>query len=167
MSNVESIVSQLAMLSKDDLKKVKSMSDFLLGGDEAGTPSNPEDPFEEVLFQSINAEMQNLGFRPVSYSAFKEMNAYKAWKRDWPSAKEFLQTSFGKEGEKKSVQIAICRIIIKESVTWMRKVGIPVTTANACKAVGKFPQLFDRAFPGYLASGIAYLVPAALLKAKA
>lgn len=168
MSDVDNVIAKLATMEKADLIKVRAMADFLLDNEPSpeGPSATPADPFEQLLYESLSAEMANFGFKAVPYSQFKTGGAYKEWKENWPMAKEFITESFGPKADQKRVQIALCRVAFKQSIMWIRERGVPVSTRTASRAVNKFPQLFDLAFPGYVANGLGYLIPEALLKSK-
>jgi len=170
MSNIDSIASQLPAMSAADLLKVRQLTDMLLGqGQVTGTPAatKPDDRFEATMFEALKSELASVGINSnISYRAFSESKYFKSWKRGVDVVQKFVNDAFKGYLKTEAQRVGICRILVQTMIREFKDRGIPVSVGSVANNIHRIPQTFDRAFPGYLESGLAYLIPAALLRNK-
>lgn len=161
-ASVDGIVAQLPNMTPSDLLKVRQLTDMLLG---KGNETKPANPFEQILFDAVRTELANVGIRQaIGYGSFTETKHYKSWRKNLGTVSEFIEEAFKGYTNTEVQRIAICRILIKTMIRDFKMNGIPVSLGSIANNIHRIPQTFDRAFPGYLSSGLAYLVPRAMLK---
>lgn len=159
---IETIISKLPQMSISELNQVRQMTDILLGTSKEQKIEN-EDEYE--LFEAAKAGLAASGIRyQISYQSFSETKYYKAWKKGFNTVVEFVNTSFRGFIKKKAQKVGLYRILIKSLIIELSSRGIPVSLNTIAMNLHRIPQVFDRAFPDYLKSGIAFLVPQAMLK---
>lgn len=160
---IDTIASQLPAMSEADLLKVRKLTDMLLQGQPKEIES--EDPTERLLFEAVRVELAAVGIRSaMTYAQFSESRFYKSWKRGVEVVRAFIETSFKGYIKNETHHLAVCRVLVQTMVKEFRAREIPLSIGSIANNIHRVPQTFDRAFPRYLESGLAYLVPRALLR---
>lgn len=162
---VDGIASQLPTMNATELLKLRQLTDMLLGGDLPGTQAQIVDPNERILFEAVCQELAAAGIRGnIAYSAFVETKYIKSWKRGVKVVSEFIEKSFGKYANTEAQRLGLCRVLVQTLIKEFKRNGIPVSIGTLANNIHRIPQTFDRAFPRYLESGLAYLIPKALIR---
>lgn len=155
---VQEIIAVLPTMPKKDLVKIQDMIKLLVGNEE-GDATNEEN----VVFQAMVEELRSVGVRQATtYESFRQTAAFKPWKKGIKEVDLFLNTKFGKYSFKKTDKHALCRLLFRTMLEEMRERGIPISLGSVAANVIRIPEMFERAFPGYLESGLAHLIPLAM-----
>lgn len=163
-SHVETIASQLPNMDANDLSKIRQLTDVLLGKQDEGQAQASDDD-ERIIFEAVKAELQLAGIRTVlSYGRFSQTRHFKAWKKSIPVVVSFLEDSFKGHAETETERLALCRVFIKAIIRDFKRRNIPVSIGTIATNLHRVQQSFDNAFPNYLQSGLAHLIPKALLR---
>lgn len=164
-SYVETIVSQLPTMSAGDLTKIRQLTEMLLGSQVEVQASDDD---ERIIFEAVKAELQATGIRTIlSYGRFSQTRHFKSWKRGIPVVVGFLEDSFKGHANTEIERLALCRVFIQAMIRDFKRRGIPVSIGTIATNLHRVQQSFDNAFPSYLESGLAHLIPKALHRTKA
>lgn len=155
------IISALPSLDKEDLEKIRLVVDDLLSRRGGGTATE----HEQFLFDAMGIILRDEGIREnIHYDLFKKTAAYKTWKANVDDVTAWLRRHFPKQQTKVEMTSLARLLFSKVLVPWMRENGIPVTQGTLANNVGRLPECFDIAFPGYAGSGLAPMIFTALTK---
>jgi hypothetical protein len=58
--------------------------------------------------------------------------------------------------------MGLCRLLVSALMDELRSRGIGVAFGTVATNIGRLPEIFDSAFPGYLESGLGFVVPLAM-----
>lgn len=164
---MEMIASQLSGLNATDLAKVKQLTDMLLGGQVRDCQPSITDPTERILFEAVKSELKAAGVNgAIGFDGFTESKFYPSWKRGVAVVAEFIDTNFKDYVKTEPQRIGICRILVQTMINDFRRNNIPVSVGTIARNIHRVPQTFERQFPGYIHSGLAYLIPASMLRKK-
>lgn len=165
-THIDTIASQLPQMSAEELSKIRQLTDMLLGGNKP-TDAKPDDPTERIMYQALRSELSSLGLNSnISFSTFTESNYYKNWRRGLKVVDEFITKSFRGYVKTETQRLGLCRVLIQALIKDFKRNEIPVSVGTIARNIHRIPQAFDNAFPGYIESGMAYLVPQAMLRGK-
>ena len=145
---VAQVVSALPSFGLKDLKTIKSVLDSLVVGE-------PEDP-QDYIINALRVELGNVGV--AGWSASDHV------KRMWAKAHIVIETFLNKNfvGVSQSKRYALCRMLFATLIINLRDMNVPVTFNTVVQQSHRLPEMFENAFPGYLASGLSYMVIAAI-----
>ncbi len=164
-TSIDNIASQITTLKEADLIKLKQLTEMLLGGTEQATAIQYSSDDERILFQAIQSELEAAGFRSrVQYSGITSGKYSKCWKKSVNTVTEFLDDAFSDYSKSEAQRLGLCRIFVQALIKEFKQRGIPVSAGTIVSNLHRVQQVFDRAFPSYLESGLAYLIPQAMLR---
>jgi hypothetical protein len=144
MKNTD-ILKILPSLKEADLKAIKAITERLL------QQWATEDEAAAGLLQIIN---ETLGTR-VPYKAVKA-----PWVVNAGNVAHFIDTAFGKLSKVK--RYAMFKMCVGLVVDHLRSRNVPVTFGTVWVDLVRVPELFDRQFPDYRASGLCALIVKAM-----
>ena len=120
---------------------------------------------ENFLFEAMGIVLRDEGIRErIHFELFKKTAAYKTWKANIDDVALWLKKHFPEQQTRIDMLVVARLLFSKVLVPWMRNNGIPVTQGTLANNVGRLPECFDIAFPGYAASGLAPMIFTALEK---
>lgn len=139
---LNSILALLPKLNPKELDVVQAMVAKLGRKDEEVPP----------LYTAL---VMNLGSK-IPYSKFQQTNAYQVWKQNHPLVMTFVDQTWPdlQDVEK----LGLLRYLLGLLVDDLRRRGIPVTPGSITSNLNGTQDAFDRAFPGYRDSGLAFTV---------
>lgn len=159
----DSIASQLATMDYTELLKLRTLTDFWLQ-DKPTVQFSSET--EQILFEAIKAELSTAGVNnAIMFSTISTGKYLKAWKQSAASVNSFLDNSFS-QAKSRSQRLGLCRIFIQALIGELKYKKIPVSAGTIVRNLHHVHQVFDRAFPSYLESGLAYLVVKSMIRSK-
>lgn len=162
---IDTIASQLPLMNAEELSKIRQLTDMLLGGEKQEV--RVENPTERIMFQALRAELSSIGLNSnISFTSFAEGNYYKSWKKGVTAVETFCNTAFRGYVKTETQRLGLCRVLLQALIKDFKRNNIPVSVGTIARNVHRIPQAFDNAFPGYIESGMAYLVPQAMLRGK-
>lgn len=161
------IMAELPKLNPNDLTKLRQLTELLLGSQTQQTETQATDDNERILFEAVRFELQAVGMRSaISYSSLQQSRNYKTWKRSVSVVTHFLDSAFKGHANTEVERLALCRIFVQAMIKDFKRAEIPVSLGTLCNNLHRVQQAFDRAFPNYLESGLAHLIPKALTRSR-
>lgn len=158
----DTIVSILPTLSENDLAKIRQATDVLIGKQSIDEPT---DKNEQLIFHSVKQELASIGIRHnIPYSQFSESRAYKAWRKGVVIFNNFLEDSFERYLKNEAHRMAMTQILVQTIIADLKKRDIAVSISTIAYNLQRVQQAFDNSFPGYLNSGLEYLIPMSMVK---
>lgn len=152
MPMLESIILTLSHLSKAERAKLRAALDAL--------EVKPADsPIDDSTLWLYDAASNLLGIS-LPFTAFLKTQFGPSWKTKSVMALNFLETTFPKAS--KTERLALARMLLHSLVANLRKRGLTPSIGLIATNIDSFPELFETAFPGYKANGIAHLVLSAM-----
>lgn len=165
-THVDVIASQLPTMAAEDIAKIRQLTDVLLGKGKTEVV-NFDDPTERIMFQALRAELDSLGINSnISHTSFAESRYYKNWKRGVKQVGEFCDKAFRGYVKSETQRLGLYRIFLQTLIKDFKRKDIPVSVGTIANNVHRVPQAFNNAFPGYVESGMAYLIPQAMLRGR-
>lgn len=146
------VLAALPKLTKADLATVRAAVDHLLGPQQGATLTAPP------LFNALAGLIGNR----VTYQAFTTMGAYKHWAKNVTTVDEFITEHF--PDTSKVLSAALLRFLMELIVDDLKGRKVPATLGSITVNLGRLPEIFESAFPGYLESGAAHLIVKAMVK---
>lgn len=160
---VDAIASHLTTLKQSELQKIRQLTDLLMGGGVSTT--QPDDPFERIILEAIKSELSREGVRSaISYSSIMESKYAKAWRKGVGVTSEFVEKTFKDHIKTDNHRLGLCRVLARITIDELKKREIPISIGTIASNLQRVPQSFDNAFPGYIKSGLAYLVAESMLR---
>lgn len=153
----DSILAVLPSLSPQELTELQSVIGQLLNN----APQAVADAFVcRPLFDALTSA---LGVR-IALSQFVQGNMYRHWQKHAPVAMTLISEQWPGP-HTRLIEGALYRLIIDLVVTDLQKrLGHQPSIGMVITNLGRVPQLYDNAYPGYRESGISRLVLEALIK---
>jgi hypothetical protein len=142
------ILSVLPKLPASDLAVIKAAIEHLLA---KSVPAAPQSP----LFDALAAL---LGGKNLSYATFVKSGAYTYWEKNAPIAEAFISQHFPEAAGSKVLALAITCHLLNLLLDDLRSRKIPVSFGTASTHLGRMPEIFEVAYPGYVKSGLTYLI---------
>lgn len=144
------IIKQLPGLEQQDLKALKATIEELLHKRD----NEAEPPLYDVLRRVIGTV--------APYSVFQATGAYKQWRKHADYAAAFIAKNF--PDASKVQRQALMTFVVKALVMDLRGRNVPITVGSMVKNLGRFAQVWETEFPGYLESGMGAMILKAMEK---
>jgi hypothetical protein len=161
--SADAVVSTLPLLDKASLRNVQQALSMLLGEQHTVERFVHPEGFEAILFDAVVAEFRARGLKQtMPFDAFRKTSRYKSWKRNLDAVASFINTQFKNHTNDDRAKLGLCRLLVSALITELRERGIGLSFGAIAANIGRLPEVFDNAFPGYLESGLAYIVPLAM-----
>lgn len=144
------IIAELPTLSGADLQKVRASVGFLSSDDRA-----PPNAFANTLFEAMRSELH---YAP-HFSQFSRTKRYGTWAAHLPGLLAFVEKQFKFHEMTANAQRALLRLLVHLLMDDLRGLGAPIGMGIVAANIGRLDVVFDRAFPGYMDAGLAYLIP--------
>lgn len=141
----DQIIGALAALSQRDLLAIKTVASSLLLQGVPEAQNNPENA-QGWLFAAL-AGVMNTGPRLPASVKFFSKNA--------PVFLGFVSTHFEWAMHKKVDALAVMTGLLQLLVSDLKARGVPVTYTTVSVHLPRVAEVFENAFPGYIASGLA------------
>lgn len=160
-----SIISSLPKMSRSELVQVQQLTAILLSGSE---PTNMlADAEEFLLFEALKSEFIAQGFNGrIPYDTLRSSKYYKTWQQGSKTIDDFIDKYFKKHIKTDIERSALLRTLIQCLMADLKRMKVPVSLGTIARNLHRTPQAFENSFPGYLRSGLAYLIVRALIKTK-
>lgn len=143
------VLKLLPKLSQQELLLLKAAIEELV--------SQPDDAPEHPLWGVVTKAVG----MAAPWAVFKTSRGnYRLWNKYAPAIDAFLDTQF--PAATKLQRHALLTFIISSLIADLKGRGVPITIGIVIKNLGRFIQVFDDQFPGYLESGLAHLILRAL-----
>lgn len=156
------VVSQLPTIDHKGLLTIQRALAMLLTTEEQNSGGHP-DGFEAVMYEALIAEFEERGLRrAISWDQFRKMNQYRNWRRNLPAVEDFMNTHFKEHMKDRRVRSGICRLLIGSLMNELKRRELSISYGIICSNIGRLSEVFDNAFPGYLQSGMAGIIPMVL-----
>jgi hypothetical protein len=137
---MKNILSQLPKLSQQELATIRAACDHLLD-------KKQETP---VLYTSM---LDILGQKGPSYSSFQRTASWKQWQKNLHEVESFYEKLF--PNMTKVQEAAVNSLLLQLLVDDLKYLKVAITIGIVSSNLGRVPEVFDRAFPGYRQSGMA------------
>jgi len=147
---MKNILVRLPKLTQQELATVRAACDHLL------------DRKQEVPAPALYLAMLDvLGQKVPSYSNFCRTASFRLWKKNLPDVERFISGLWPSmtKVEEASISCFLLQLLVDDLKELKVGIGIGTVSSN----LGRVPELFDRSFPDYRASGMAGKVLAAMV----
>jgi hypothetical protein len=158
----DAMMSQLSTFGKTDLLQIRQLTDVLLGGNtSAETPVIDDN--ESLLFEAVKAELSSNGLNGnIPFATLKDSRYYSSWCKGLVVVNQFIDQQFKGYITGRAVRIGATRILVQILLADLKRLGVPPSLGTIARNLHRVPQAFDNQFPGYINSGLAYLVVKAI-----
>ena len=144
----DQIIGVLPTLTKDDLFAIKAVADSLLGGEKVKTKS--DDPAGWLH----DAMLRALGIT----KSFHNEKISKLFDKNSVVFLEFVNKHFEGSLKKQASGVAVMQALVKLIISDLKLRGVLVTYGSLATNLQRINDIFDAAFPGYLAAGLAGMI---------
>lgn len=148
MTKVTDVLVLLPKLTQGELGTVRAAVEHLLTG---GIVDSDDDT--KPLYDMASAAV---GRGYLSFYQFQKMAPYRVWKRDAKAVVQFIEKTFPES--QKVTKMAITSFLVAALVDDMREIGIPITLGTITNHISRLPEMLEKCFPGYVASGLTHLI---------
>ena len=151
---LDTILSTLPSMRKEDIAQVQAMAATLLGN--TNNIDKNKDYAEEQLYDSIQKALKRKHIPTHPYVAFKKTTYIGKYRKGVKQVDEFITSNWPElhRSERKKVYPLLIRLIIDD----ISKYDIPCTVGSVSRHLERAPALFNTAFPNYIESGLQYWV---------
>jgi hypothetical protein len=151
MPDITQLIQALPNLTQAELKTVKAAIDHLLKPDTSSS--------QELFDVTINV----LGIKTIGYRQFAKTKAHQSWVNNLPILDDLVKQIVGTTVPDTQM-IHLKRFLISLLIADLKAKQLEVTMPKIAWHLGNIQEVFENAFPSYLASGIANLVLKGLTK---
>ncbi len=145
----DAILMALPNLNKKQLTALRATIDHLLHNE-----VDHNDPTIE-LFTALTIV---LGIQRMSYEAFSKTAMFKTWRKNSPGCLEFINETWPEAAKSKILGQALMVFLLNIQKDSIKRWGVPVTLNSMINALVSLKANFDFAFPGYIESGMSFLI---------
>ena len=152
--NIDEIINILPMLSQEELKKVDDTVKFFLKS------VKKEDVSEEILlYDSINIKVKEITENNLFFNVFKKSKiGYKQLGECLKTLDNFIKILQKNINITRFTRKQIYNLYVEIIAEYLIKYRIPISINSILNCHEKFLPLLDKKYPGYLESGLLYLV---------
>jgi len=153
--NFDQVIESIPSFTSKELEQLQSTASYLLSNN-GYTPNLSKNESEVINALSKRLEAEGIHFG-VNYKMLKKIGG---WKSGINEVTKFI-TFFESTSQIKLKQIerqVLLRLLFKLLIEDMKRIGIAITPKTTINNMSRIPAIFDRSFPGYLSSGLAYFV---------
>ncbi|MDD5478016.1 MAG: hypothetical protein PHG87_07480 [Candidatus Omnitrophica bacterium] len=129
-------------MSEDELRVLKARVDNLLGNNNKSS--------RDIVFMRYILELAS---EPPSSVAAPSLCS--CFDKGYPHLMEFIESIGPLDNRQKLIAMKMCANLI---VGQLREMDIPVSVKTICNCMQRIRDIFDRAFPGYIESGLVGFV---------
>lgn len=149
MPNLVEVIKTLPTLSIEELQQLQTRANFLLEHNQI--EQSPSCDFELDFFKAFQHALDDAyGIRTPGIAQLKRLGLYKKYKEAINELVPFFQSIEGTKVERHASYLFFTKLVIEHLTD--NKVLVSVKTV--IQNLNKIPELFDKAFPGYIKAGI-------------
>lgn len=153
----DQVVESIPHFTVPELEQLQGMMSLFLSNGQTTDPSDDE----RFVLHAMSKRMEAEGLRfNIPYHVIRKSNLYSTWKTAIKDLTKFIITfqHRSKVRLSKNEYQSLLSLLFKLLIDDMRQIGIPITLKTLIRNMGRISEVFDKSFPGYLQSGMAYLV---------
>jgi hypothetical protein len=147
------ILAALPTLTRPDLEQVAAMAQTLLGG-RVGNVEPPASPLAAALIQALGEAIN----APVPLSNLTGTTTGKTFQKHLPAIGKFLDAHFSNWSTNKLTQAAFLHMLMELLRDDLKERGLTPSLGIMVTNLGRLPEVFDNAYPGYLEAGLGDMV---------
>ncbi len=155
MSKIQPILDKLGQLSPDELKEVENKLSVLKS---LKPPSNYDDKNDtelQLFYTTINKRLTALtGYPELDITFFKKSGGYKKLKEAFIFINAFLENALKRQPSRREKQVGYLLFANLVMENEKNHPGVPLSMMLVLNTYHNFPGLVERAFPGYVRSGL-------------
>ena len=143
-------LAALPTMTPTQLRQVQARTIFLLAttGGSAGIEEE-----RRALYQTISDVLKSLHLKnSPPWAVFKKNRFYNHYNTSYDLLEDFMVENF--EGMSTPERIQFYRLVLRILVRDLKRIGVEVSIGSITTNLGRVPSLIDRAFPGYIESGM-------------
>jgi hypothetical protein len=141
---INDLIKQLPKLTQSELKLLRLAIDEL--------SVRKDDEGESYLYSAL---LKATGSR-TPYSLFMKTTAYPHWRRHLPDIERFIATNF--PSANRITGLALATFTLQALCQDLKRRNVPISMGSVAKNLGRFADVFEDQFPGYLSSGLGPLI---------
>ena len=144
----EETIHSLSNLKDTELHEVQARTSFLLNG----STTKASDGDIEAMYDAIIVQLKILHKSCPPFQVFTRSNFYPQFIRNTESIMRFIDENF--DCEKRISRLAMIRFLILMLIRNLDNQSLPLRIGVITTNLSRIPDIVDRAFPGYLESGL-------------
>lgn len=158
MDNVEKVLVEFGKLSEDDKKKALARMALQVRTTKQDTVKHNRDAdmWIEAVVETLRKVLKDGGGSVPSPAALKRLQA-----DSWEPVEVFMREANLQSltvTERQAVFYLLAGLLVEHAKYVAKRSGAPLSAKLTFSCVRNLPGLFDEAFPGYLANGLAKTV---------
>ncbi len=149
----DQLLSALPSLTRPELEQVAAVAASLLGGRIANV-AVPASPLAAPIFEALSVAAN----ATVTLENLSGTTAGKGFAKYLPAVTKFLDAHFEGWAYNKLVQSAFLSMLMELLRDDLKERGVKPTLGVMVNNLGRLPEVFDNAYPGYLEARMGGLV---------
>lgn len=151
--NKDDVLSALPALTRPELEQVYAVAGTLLG-DRTSAITAPAPPLAAELVSAVSGACNAM----VSHQTLAGTTTGKTFDKHLPAITKFLDHHFDGWSHNKLVQAAFLSMLIELLKDDLRARGVNPSVGVLVGNLGRLPEVFDNAYPGYLEAGMGHVI---------
>ncbi len=153
--NFDRVIESIPSFTSKELEQLQSTTSYLLSNN-GHTPniSKSESEVINAFSKRLEAEGIRFGF---NHQMLKKIGGWKSGVNEVVKFVNFFEST-SQITLKKIERQVLLRLLFKLLIEDMKRIGMAITPKTTINNMSRIPDIFDRSFPGYLSSGLAYFV---------
>ena len=153
--NFDQVIESIPSFTSKELEQLQSTTSYLLSNT-GYTPnlSKSETEVINALSKRLEAEGIRFGF---NHQMIKKIGGWKSGVNEVIKFVNYFESTSQIKLKQIERQVLL-RLLFKLLIDDMKRIGIAITLKAIVNNMSRIPDVFDRSFPGYLSSGLAYFV---------
>lgn len=146
--------STLAHLGKADLEKTIELAQFKLRSKKA-IKVLEDDSEDQLIYDALVETLRHYlpGTNTIPYAKFRSSKTWKLYREKSPFLTEFVLNNFSdfNRTERRALYVVLLGMVSD----FLKENEVPLLLTTLINNLSRVPSLFEKEFPGYLASGLA------------
>ncbi len=153
--NFDQVIESMPSFTSKELEQLPSTTSYLLSGT-GYTPNLSKNESEVITALSKRLEAEGIRFG-FNHQMLKKIGGWKNGINEIIKFVNFFEST-SQINLKQIERQVLLRLLFKLLIEDMKRIGIAITPKTTINNMNRIPDIFDRSFPGYLSSGLAYFV---------
>lgn len=149
----DEILASLPVLNRSDLEAVAAIATSLLNGRTANVATKAS-PLAAPLFDALCGAVS----ATAALSNLSGTSTGKTFEKHLPGVTKFLDHHFKGWSDNKLVQLAFLGMLAELLRDDLKERGVTPTLGILVSNLGRLPEVFDNAYPNYLACGMGNVI---------
>lgn len=149
----DQILAALPGLPPDDLKALRAALVSLLGAEATGAAPMPKGA-QAAIFEALQGSTR----ASMGWEKFSRTASAKHFGQNAPIFADFMARAFGPATKQRNAQLALAKLLVGLLAADMARRRVPVSIGSLALNLHNVEAAFDRAYPGYIQSGLCSVI---------